>query len=484
MGSPFILRTAVIYLIGNEYLGLDSLFTSILQMLNMAELGVGSAIVFSMYKPLADNKTDVVCALLGLYRKIYRIIGFLVLGISIAIVPILPRLIKSGIPEDVNLYVLYSLFVINTVLGYWMFAYKKSILSACQREDILSKVSTTIVLFKSIIQIILLFGFHNYYIYLIVMPIATIVENITADMITRRLFPIYVPSGKVQKDKIKNIKKSIRGLMIQRICSTSRNAMDNIIISAYIGLSMVTIYGNYIYIILAIHGILSGMANSILGVVGNTVAKNTPESNYKDMMLFNFMYMIPASFCTVLLLCVFQPFMTIWMGEDMLFPMSIVILICVYFYSLCIGDIRSTYYNACGLWYEGRFRSIAEALSNLILNIVLGRVLGITGIIIATLFSIIIINFGYGSTIIHRYYFKGISSAFFYFTHIYYAFVTALGCAVSYKICIRINLSGMVQIIINGLICLIVMSLVMILFYHRLSVFKQSIFFIKRAKAK
>ena len=175
---PFVIRTLIIYLVGENYLGLDGLFSSILQMLNIAELGFSSAVVFSMYKPLADNDSKEVCALLALYRKTYRIIGALILAVSVILLPFLPKLIKSGLPDDVNLYVLYAFFVLNTVLGYWMFAYKKSLLSACQRADIISKINTLITLTKSGLQIFLLFIFKNYYYFVILMPIATVAENI------------------------------------------------------------------------------------------------------------------------------------------------------------------------------------------------------------------------------------------------------------------------------------------------------------------
>ena len=141
---PFLMRTALIYCLGVEYLGLDSLFVSILQILNLAELGVGSAMVFSMYKPIAEDDTVTICALMKLYKIYYRIIGLVILVIGLIICPLIPNLIKSDLPEGLNVYVLYIMNLLATVLSYWLFAYKNCLLQAHQRNDIISKVTMSV----------------------------------------------------------------------------------------------------------------------------------------------------------------------------------------------------------------------------------------------------------------------------------------------------------------------------------------------------
>ena len=138
---PFIMRTAMIYWMGVEYLGLNSLFTSILQVLNLAELGVGSAMVFSMYKPIAADDDEEICALMKLYKIYYRVIGCVVLGVGLVLLPFLDKLISGEVPNDINIYILYLLNLGATVLTYWLFAYRNSLFQAYQREDIISKVS-------------------------------------------------------------------------------------------------------------------------------------------------------------------------------------------------------------------------------------------------------------------------------------------------------------------------------------------------------
>ena len=159
---PFITRTIIINQLGNEYLGLNSLFTSILQILNLTELGVSSAIVYFMYKPIAEKNEEKICALLNLYKKIYRIIGVVILLIGLILLPFLNYLISGDIPDDINIYILYLIYLFNTVVTYWLFAYKKSLLQAFQRNDIVSKVNSVLSIMQAILQMIIIFVFKNY----------------------------------------------------------------------------------------------------------------------------------------------------------------------------------------------------------------------------------------------------------------------------------------------------------------------------------
>lgn len=474
MGLPFVNRTVLVYILGASYLGLDSLFTSILQMLNIAELGFSSAIVFSMYKPIAEGNYVQVNALLNLYRKVYRIIGSIVLFIGIVIMPLLPKLIKSDLPNHLNLYSLYMIYLLNTVLGYWLFSYKKSLIFAYQREDVLSNINSIIVICKTFLQILMICFFRMYYLYALILPVTTLVENLIVEYWSKKIFPDCIPDGIVNRESRQEIKKRIYGLMIQKICSTSRNSLDSIVISAYVGLNNVSIYGNYYYIMAALHALLGTITSSITAVVGNSVAECSTEKNHSDMLKFNFIYMWIASNLTICLLCVFQPFMRIWMGNNMMFEIQVVIALCIYFYSLCIGDIRSVYVVASGLWYEGRYRAVLEAITNLVLNIYLGKHFGIMGIVVATIISILVVNFGYGSTIIYTYYFKNKKAHIYYAYHFYFAMITCIAGTASYKLCGCFALHGIWQIIVNVIICVIVTNCILVVAYCKLPVRKDA----------
>ena len=210
--GPFLMRMAMIYLMGVQYLGLNSLFTSILQVLNLAELGVGSAMIYSMYKPIADDNKTMICALMKLYRTYYRVIGLVIALVGGFLTPFRPRLISGEAPNGINIYVLYLLNLGATVLSYWLFAYKNSILQAFQRTDIVSKVSLFTITVQYGLQLLILVVFKNYYLYVLVMLITQALTNIITAIVADRMYPEYKPQGNVDKKQIKQINQRIKDL--------------------------------------------------------------------------------------------------------------------------------------------------------------------------------------------------------------------------------------------------------------------------------
>ena len=254
---PFITRTVIINILGTEYLGLNSLFSSVLQILNLTELGISSAIVFFMYKPIAQNDEKRICSLLNLYKKIYRIIGIIILILGLLILPFLDNLISGDIPNDINIYYLYIIYLVNTVITYWLFAYKKSLIEAFQRNDVVSNINSILYILQSLFQIVMICKFKNYYLYVMIMPIITIANNIVCAIYAKRKYPQYIAKGDVDKATKKELKKKVSGLVVYKICTTTRNSLDSIFISAFLGLNMVAIYNNYYLIMNAISTFMS-----------------------------------------------------------------------------------------------------------------------------------------------------------------------------------------------------------------------------------
>lgn len=477
---PFIIRTIFIYTIGADYLGLNSLFTSILTVLNLAELGFSNAIVYNMYKPIAENDTETICALMGYYRKVYHIIGVVVSSCGLVLTPFLGNLIKGTYPSDINLVVLYLLFLGNTAISYFLFAYKNCILTAYQREDVISKINIILKIILYLFQAIVLIVFKNYYMYVILMIFNTIFTNVVTAYFSERIYPEYTCRGEISSKKRAEIKKNIHGLMIGKICLVSRNSFDNIFLSVFLGLNVVTIYGNYYYIMNAISGILIILMTSIGAGIGNSVATESVDKNYRDYMKFIFMYAWIASWCTVCLFCLYQPFMEIWMGKDMLFPLIDVVLICVYFYSLTMGDVRSQYSAAIGLFWENRIYVLVEAIVNIVLNYFLGKFWGVHGIILATWISIFFINFGWGSSIIFKYYFKEYSVLNYYKAHMLYFANTIMVTVLTFLVTNLIKGDTLVSFLFKAIVCVILPNFYLLLIYHRKKEFWESIEFLKR----
>jgi O-antigen/teichoic acid export membrane protein len=431
---PFVIRMIIIHTIGIEYLGLNSLFTSILRILNLSELGVGSAIVYSMYKPIACDNHDQICALLALYQKIYRIIGFVILTVGLLLIPFLPKLINGEPPADYNLYVLYLIYLANTVLSYWLFAYRSSLLNAHQNTAILSKVNIVGNLVMYVLQIAMLTLTKNYYLYVLAIPVSTIIINLLNAYLTIKKYPQYVCKGSVDAGTISGIKKRVTGLMFDKVAMASRNAFDSVIASAFFGLQVVAIYNNYYEIIAAITSVLSVLLNSIAAGIGNSLVVESNEKNENDMNSINFLFLSISGFCFACLLTLYQPFMSLWMGKENVFPTYIMMTFSFYFLSQKAESIIGRYYDAAGLWWHGKWKGVIEAATNLLLNIVLGKLFGVIGIVAATIISMLVVALPLSAHFVYKHVYNKSPKHFLVTQYMYIAllgvigFLTYFGC--------------------------------------------------------
>ena len=472
---PFAVRTLFMYTLGMEYLGLNGLFTSVLSVLSLTELGVGSAIVYHMYKPIAENDEETMCALLNYYKKVYRVIGIFVLVVGLALVPFLPLLIKGGLPSGISLPVLYIIYLIDTVSSYLLFAYYNSLLNALQRNDITSNIGSGITLVRYILQAFVLFAFRNYTLFILILPITTIISNIATAFIARKLYPQYTCKGNISNEIKKDIGIKVRGMMITKIQAVTRNSFDSIFISAFLGLWASGLYSNYYYIMVNIIGVMYIIVASITSGIGNSVASESVEKNYADMNKINFIYMWISGWCAICLACLYQPFMRMWAGKEKVFPVSVMLLFCIYFYALKIGDIRGVYFEVNGLWWENRYKAVAESVSNLVLNYVLGKYFGVYGILLATIITILVINFGYGSRIVFEFYFGLDKLPEYYYRNLIYLIMTLISGGVTYVCCSLLPVDGIVAFIGKICICVIIPNILYLILYFKNKDFKIAI---------
>lgn len=482
---PFFVRTLLIRKIGIEYAGLSGLFVSVLQVLNLAELGFSDAVVHSMYKPVAEDDEDAVCALLSFYRRIYAMIGGIIFAVGLLLLPLLPKLIHGAYPADINLYLLYFIYLFDTCISYLFFGYKTAVLNAFQRKDMIYNASTLTKVCLNVAQIILLLTTQNYYLYAAVIPISTILNNLLISHEVKSHFPQYICKGMVSATIKKEMKKKVSGLMIQKVCAAARDTFDNIFISAFLGLTVTAMYSNYYYVMSAVGGFMRIITDSMLSGIGNGIQLETKEENYKKMRKFNFMYMWISVWLTTALFCLYQPFIQWWVGKEYLLDFKMVILLCFYFYALRIGTISYLYYSAAGLWWEGKGRAFMEALTNLLLNFILVQKMGIYGIVLATLISLLCVNFLYGGRFVFRYYFGMEKLREYYMLHGLY-FTVLLLCAVStYAFCyfcvgvLEID-QGFYALMVKGIICVVVPNFILWIVYRKTEQFHEMCCWIKR----
>ncbi len=469
---PFIVRTVMIYSLGSEYLGLSSLFTSVLSVLSLAELGVGSAMVYAMYKPVAENDTDTVCALLNLYKKIYKIIGIVIVVVGLAIMPFLRNFISGDVPDDVNIYVLFIVYLANTAGSYLLFAYQASVLNASQRNDVASKVNMFTGIAKNFVQIIILLFWHNYYGYVILLPITSYIANIILAVCARKMYPQYVCRGKVKPQIIKEIKGKVMALFAVKITGVIYNSVDSIVISAFLGLVALAKYNNYYYIMNAIISIVTVVFTSIVSSIGNSIVLESDKKNYNDYMNLSFINAWIVGWCTVCLFCLYQPFMKLWVGEDLMYGMGIVICFCMYFYAFQLKSVQSAYKDAAGLWKEDMWRSYAANAFNLVMNIILVQIIGIYGILLSTILALTVVTYPWQTWMIHKKLFH--CSMWPYIGRLgIYAVITFVACAVTYAFCGLIRGNGIFEFLLKIIICGIVPNIIFLVTTFKMKEFSE-----------
>lgn len=469
----FINRTIIIYILGAEFSGLNSLFTSVIGVLSIAELGIDMAIVQSMYKPIAEGNKKRICELLTLYRKSYYVVGMVILAIGLALIPVMPYLIHDELPASVNLYSLYILYLLNSAISYFMFAYRESLLYAHQREDISQVFRTTVLIGKNIVQAIVLLVFKQYYAYLLIEIAATIVNNIWVGIKTKQIYPEY----QCVREKIKmpaEIKEQLKGLVLGNICDKARNSLDSIILSAFLGLTVVAIYNNYYYIYSALYGTVLVVCNAMSASVGNSIVTETVEKNYENLQKFSFIVAWLTGWISICMLCLYQPFMELWMGRELMLSDFNMLLFCVYFYAINMNNVRNQFVSGTGIWWKLKYSNIGEAVGNVALNIVLGKLFGITGIILATIITIVVFNFLWRTKILFNNYFSSMSLKEFLMNHGYWIVCISIAAVVTWKVCQLIHGGIITTLLVNAGICIVVPNVILFLLFYRSKQFKNA----------
>lgn len=469
--GPFITRTIIIYKLGTEYLGLSSLFTSVLSILNMSELGIGSAITFCLYKPVAEDKRDEVRALLSLLRNLYRIIGVVILIIGLVLMPFLPFFIKNGAPPDIDIYVLYAIYLINAAASYLGFAYKAILFNVYQRGDVTHKIEVTSEIVKYILQIVVLLLFANYYWFAAMLPLSTVLVTIANEIISKRMFPDLIPQGKVSEGIIRVIRKKVLYLSANSMAATLTNSIDSIIISGAIGLTANALYGNYHYISSSVLAIIIIGYRALAPAIGNSVVS---DSHDKIIEMFNSLFFIAfwvTSFCCSSMLCLYQPFIVLWVGEENLLSFVVVIMVTAYFFSNSIRQLTGPFIGALGLWNKTLPRQIIAAIMNLILDIIFVKRYGVAGIVFASFLTNSLFSLPYDFYVTYKYVLEediknGVKKLLIGMT------LTAILCCITYYICDYVTYDGLKGFLIKIVICALIPNALILVFSYKTKEFK------------
>jgi len=395
---PFLNRTLFLWLMGAEYLGLNGLFTSILGVLALADLGFGTAVVCSMYKPVADDDRELVCAYLRFYRTVYRWVGTAIFVIGLCLLPFLGSLVKGDLPPGLDLHVLYLIHLVNTAVGYFLFAYRGSVLNAYHRGDVMTNIRTFTSIAQYATVFLILFLTRNYYHYVLATVFFTVVNNLLVYRESRRLFPEIDPRGELAADRRRKVVSDVKSIFMHKVGAVITNQTDNIVISAFLGLVAVGAYGNYYYVHTAVGGLAWSIYSSMQNGFGNTIFTESKEANFDRLMRAVRAVLVVVSGCAAMMAALYQPFIEVWTGgrpelsRHFLTPMLMV----AFFYFYQSRQTLLVFKAAANLWRQDRWKPLVAGAFNLTVNITLVITLPdaykLDGVILSTVLSFLLIQ--------------------------------------------------------------------------------------------
>lgn len=383
----FVGKTVLIKVMGDQYNGIAGLFSNVISMLSIAELGIGSAIIYNLYKPVKENDTSAIKSLMCFYRKCYHIIAIIILSAGICILPFI-KIIAGNVSTKESIYILYLFFLADSVVSYF-FSYKRSILYVYQKNYIITFFDILYNFIMQLSQIAILLLTRNFLYYLSVMVICRLLENICINVYVNRQYcflddkEILPLPAKTKEDIITKVK----GLMFHNIGTYIVLGTDNILISKIAGIIAVGFYSNYAAIFNPLSSILKQMITAVQASVGDLLVEKNYEKNYlifKRLELLNFWLYSAVS---ISLFYVVQIFIELWLGKGYLFDDGVVFVLVLNFWQNGMRNAPAVFKGAAGIFYEDRIVPVAESIINIVISITLGVKFGIVGIFIGTFIS-------------------------------------------------------------------------------------------------
>lgn len=468
----FVCRIIFIRCLTAEYLGINGLFSNILTMLSLAELGIGGAIIFALYKPLATDDESKIASLMKFYAKAYKIIGIVVAVFGLFMIPFLGVVIKNPPQIKENLYVIYLIYLFNTSSSYF-FSYKSSLIIADQKNYIVTGVNYIITIIQSVVQMIYLFATKEYMGYLIIQTIGGFIYNIIISHIANKKYP-YIKNKDIlplEEEEQKSLISNIKALTIIKLSGLLVNNTDNIIITYFSGLSIVGMSSNYTLLSSTLNNLLSQIFNGITASVGNY---NLTESEERKLDLFNFINLVNFwlfGWATIGIIVMSTDIVNVCFGDNYILPFNIPCIIAINFYMIGMQDAVWTYKTTLGLFRQGRYLLIFTAILNLIFSILLGNKWGLFGILFATTISRLVTNIWYDPYVVFKY---GLNQSFKIYLEKYikYFLVLIITTVLTFFISNIINLPLWLTIIYKFIICCIVPNSIFLLCFYKTEEFK------------
>ena len=472
----FICRMVFVRSLAADYLGVNGLFSNILSMLSLAELGVGSAVVFALYKPLAEHDEKKIASLMQLYGKAYRTIGLVIGIVGLCLMPFLNLIITEPPNIAESIYLLYFINLFNTVITYF-FSYRASLIIAAQQNYIVSGVSYVITILQSLFQIIALQTTHSYIWYLGIQTIGILIYNLTVSHIAVIKFP-YIKDREAEplsEKERKSLFQNVRDLMYYKVSGLLVNSTDNILITFFKGLATTGIASNYTLLVSTIGTFLGQIFNSLTASVGNHNALESNDSKYQMFSFLNMMNFWLFGWATLGFVTCSSDVVRLCFGEEYVLQIQIPMVMALNFFSVGMMNAVWTYKHTMGLFHYGRFLQIFTGLLNIIFSVILGRAWGLFGILFATFIARALTNLWYDPYAVFKYGFGKKVDVYLKRYLLYIVILVATGFVVEAAFIPLQSISNLLlRVLVEMIVCSLIVNLVFFVVFYRFPEFQKA----------
>ena len=467
----FINKTVLIKTLGTTYVGINSLFTNILGILAITELGIGVAISFNLYEPLANNDKRKIQALINFYRKAYRIIALIITVMGAALIPFLPKIAKGT--ENVKyLSLIFCIYIFNTVSSY-LLIYKTTIFNADQKNYLLTKINTAVFAAVNIIQIIVLLLTKNFVLYLLVSSIINLGKNVYLNIYTGKKYPYLKSRNKesLSKEEKNRFFVDIKAVFYHQVASVVISQTDSIVTSSFINVNVVGLVSNYQMLISVIRGFVSTVFTAIQPSFGNLIVTTDSEYRHKTFNRINFVAFWLANFTSICLFMLIEPFITVWIGNSFLMSKGVLILLVLNYYIFIMRNPVNIVHNAAGLYDKTKISPIIETLINLAVSIILVQIWGVEGVYVGTLVSTIVPVIWLTSAM-YKYVYN-VSSKPYFVSYVFRFVLTIAEAGALFYIANAVKIENVIlTLAFRLLLCLIIPNIIIVLIYRKKEEYK------------
>lgn len=463
----FVGRIVFIRFLSDEYLGISSLFTNILSILSLTELGLSTAVCFRLYQPLAEGDRETIKAVMRYFRRAYFVIGWVVIVLGAALLPLLPHLM-TGTTGLVDVRAVYLLYVLQSALSYWFWAYKAILLQADQKLYIVRFYHVIANLLVIVLQLLSLALFRDFLVYSALGLLAAVFVNLLSAREVDKRYPYLNEKNcrGLEKEEKQSLFRDVSGMSLFKINTTVVNSTDNLIISAFINVKTVALYGNYQLVISGISQVAMQLFGGVTATVGNYYAEDTKEHNELVFRCIQLLCYWVYTFLGIGLLLFLNPVIQLCFGQSRVFSRELVFLQVFYFVINGFQRTSFIYRDACGLFWKGKVRPVATAVLNIVISIVLVHSIGLAGVIAGTIISWLLTTWWYDPCLIYRQafampprgYFLGYAKA---------AFLTAALGALCIALSKLIPFGGAGGLLVDMVLCMSIPNLGYYLVYRR-----------------